>query len=809
MADIDFQNGFINGFVAGSTNIEVDMVNRRDTEANWQSINPIVANGEQIIVDTNSGIKIKIGDGVSHFNDLEYVDKPITDILSQKADKSEIPTNFDGADAAKLEGKTLAQVNEYADNAAQTVKNELLDGAGEAYDTLKELGELIKGNKTALEALNTVAAGKADKVHPHEISDVNGLSAKIGELEGEIDGKVTAANIKVATGSNVATAGTPTVTASKSGNDVTFTFDYLKGATGATGAQGPKGDTGATGSQGPKGDTGATGPQGPKGDTGPQGPKGDTGATGATGATGVGISNVVQTTTSTADGGENIITVSFTDNSTPKTFKVKNGSKGSQGIQGATGATGPQGPTGATGPTGPQGPQGATGATGTRGSMWFSGTGITGTSTTAAIFTNSGVSSANANDYFLNTSTGYVYKCTVGGAASVAKWMYVGSIRGATGASGATASVVTTSANGLVPAGDGYVGTINNSTNDWVLTRDSGGTIDWQRLPANAFNNSTYSLSSFGVNSTAAELNMLHTTTTTESKYYLTDQCDYLYDWGLCVKKSQKIGLVAGTSYTLYVTNLEGESFSMSSTAVSVASDVGISGAIILDFDGFTIGDGFHYSSYNEDTEEPVLASGGSFWSSPRTYELTEAYLTGGSLKTTKTTIGKSPEEYAYPPIKQSFYYNGSSSANGVDAGPWFAKPEGYNRLEITSTIYNAKSNMDYFPWLILPTDGPDSLTASSYSVYSEAYGQNYEAMVTTSKTVASNTTIYFRPGNIIDQQWTAACQDGDSRSGLMRTFAYTDDYLGIGFNHQYWMVGYLMINKYWDVQVEATWYKD
>ena len=433
MADIDFQNGFINGFVAGSTNIEVDMVNRRDTEANWQSINPIVANGEQIIVDTNSGIKIKIGDGVSHFNDLEYIDKPITDMLSQKADKSEIPTSFDGANAAMLEGKTLEEVNEYADNAANTaankVKNDLLNGAGPAYDTLKDLGDLIEGNKDALEALNTVATGKADKVHSHEISDVNGLPVALSE-------KITAANVKVAAGSNIASAGTPTVTASKSGNDVTFTFDYLKGATGATGAQGPKGDTGATGSQGPKGDTGATGPQGPKGDTGPQGPAGATGSQGPKGATGVGISSVTQTTTSTADGGTNVITVSFTDNSTPKTFTVKNGSKGSQGPTGATGATGPQGPQGPTGATGATGPQGPTGATGTRGSMWFSGTGITGTSTTASIFTNSGVTSANVNDYYLNTSTGYVYKCTVAGAASAAKWAYVGSIRGATGSQG-------------------------------------------------------------------------------------------------------------------------------------------------------------------------------------------------------------------------------------------------------------------------------------------------------------------------------------------------------------------------------------
>jgi hypothetical protein len=123
MADIDFQNGFINGFVAGSTNIEVDMVNRRDTEANWISANPIVANGEQIIVDTDEGIKIKIGDGVSHFNELEYIDKPITDALSQKADKSELSN----VNAAQLNGKTAKEfevagaedrAKTYADEAA-------------------------------------------------------------------------------------------------------------------------------------------------------------------------------------------------------------------------------------------------------------------------------------------------------------------------------------------------------------------------------------------------------------------------------------------------------------------------------------------------------------------------------------------------------------------------------------------------------------------------------------------------------------------------------------------------------------------
>ena len=75
------------------------------------------------------------------------------------------------------------------------------------------------------------------------------------------------------------------------------------------------------------------------------------------GEDGVDIVSVVQTTTSTEDGGDNIITVTRSDGSS-STFTVKNGSKGDQGIQGETGpqgATGPQGPQGVQGPAGPRG----------------------------------------------------------------------------------------------------------------------------------------------------------------------------------------------------------------------------------------------------------------------------------------------------------------------------------------------------------------------------------------------------------------------------------------------------------------------
>lgn len=54
-----------------------------------------------------------------------------------------------------------------AKGAAEAVKNELLNGAGDAFNTLKELGDLINTNQGAIDTLNTIAAGKADIEHSH------------------------------------------------------------------------------------------------------------------------------------------------------------------------------------------------------------------------------------------------------------------------------------------------------------------------------------------------------------------------------------------------------------------------------------------------------------------------------------------------------------------------------------------------------------------------------------------------------------------------------------------------------------------
>lgn len=94
------------------------------------------------------------------------------------------PTTLSGygitdAETKSDAAKKLAEAKTYADNAASAVKNDLLSGAGSAYDTLKELGDLIDDNKDAIDALEIVASGKADKVHGHAISDITNLQTTL------------------------------------------------------------------------------------------------------------------------------------------------------------------------------------------------------------------------------------------------------------------------------------------------------------------------------------------------------------------------------------------------------------------------------------------------------------------------------------------------------------------------------------------------------------------------------------------------------------------------------------------------------
>lgn len=109
----------------------------------------------------------------------------------------------------------------------------------------------------------------------------------------------------------------PTLSVSKSGKVTTIT---IKDANGTKTAQINDGNDGAPGADGDPGQNGEDG---------------------------VGISTIKQTTTSAADGGSNVFTVTLTNGQTA-TFTVKNGSKGSQGNPGKDGSPGADGSDGYT-----------------------------------------------------------------------------------------------------------------------------------------------------------------------------------------------------------------------------------------------------------------------------------------------------------------------------------------------------------------------------------------------------------------------------------------------------------------------------
>lgn len=103
--------------------------------------------------------------------------------------------------------------------------------------------------------------------------------------------------------------------------------------------------------------------EGVDGKDGADGKDGRDGEDGANGVNGVGVKSIEQTTTSIADGGNNVFTVTLT-NGNKSTFTVKNGSKGSTGAKGDKGEKGDTGATGLQGVKGDKGEKGATGANG-------------------------------------------------------------------------------------------------------------------------------------------------------------------------------------------------------------------------------------------------------------------------------------------------------------------------------------------------------------------------------------------------------------------------------------------------------------
>lgn len=62
--------------------IDARIKHKKDTSANWTSKNPVLKNGELIIVETNSGEeRFKIGDGIKRYSQLPFQDETVRGLI--------------------------------------------------------------------------------------------------------------------------------------------------------------------------------------------------------------------------------------------------------------------------------------------------------------------------------------------------------------------------------------------------------------------------------------------------------------------------------------------------------------------------------------------------------------------------------------------------------------------------------------------------------------------------------------------------------------------------------------------------------
>ena len=178
--------------------------------------------------------------------------------------------------------------------------NALADSDDTTLDQLSEVVAYIKSNRSLIEAITTSKVSVADIVN---------------NLTTNVSNKPLSAAQGVVIKTLIDALRNDKLDASELNNAVNTALAQAKASGEFDGAEGKDGQDGTPGKDGSPGKDGKPGKDG------------------------VSIQSVVQTTTSTEDGGINVVTVTKTDG-TSSTFTVKNGSKGSTGDPGPAGADG-------------------------------------------------------------------------------------------------------------------------------------------------------------------------------------------------------------------------------------------------------------------------------------------------------------------------------------------------------------------------------------------------------------------------------------------------------------------------------------
>ena len=131
---------------------------KRDTASNWETNNPVLLNGELIIVDTNAGdVRFKIGDGVKTYTQLPFQDESLYNVLSTKADSADLESI-----QASIVQSDLSQTDNTAiDYVKGVIRKESLP---EGYPYRETVGTILDG---------TFEFADEEGIYRHQITDEN------------------------------------------------------------------------------------------------------------------------------------------------------------------------------------------------------------------------------------------------------------------------------------------------------------------------------------------------------------------------------------------------------------------------------------------------------------------------------------------------------------------------------------------------------------------------------------------------------------------------------------------------------------
>lgn len=133
--------------------IQATVKNRTDTAANWTQKNPVLAEGEIIVVQTSAGeTRLKIGDGVKTFTQLPYTDEQIYNnvVTSVNGQTGDITMN-----SVEYTSQTLtdAQKKQARDNIDAAIADFVVNG------TVNQSG-IVTLDKTLVQIIEAANSGK-------------------------------------------------------------------------------------------------------------------------------------------------------------------------------------------------------------------------------------------------------------------------------------------------------------------------------------------------------------------------------------------------------------------------------------------------------------------------------------------------------------------------------------------------------------------------------------------------------------------------------------------------------------------------